>query len=61
MQLPFTFLTTGEVFHVEENLHLLLEGWRVVFTLQKDIKRHLFVILSYELVTRKQLYSEKKQ
>ena len=37
MQLPFTFLTTGEVFHVKENLHLLLEGWRVVFTLQKDI------------------------
>ena len=37
MQLPFTFLTTGEVFHVEQNLHLLLEGWRVVFTLQKDI------------------------
>ena len=37
MQLPFTFLTTGEVFHVEENLHLLLEGWRVVFTLQKGI------------------------
>ena len=28
MQLPFTFLTTGEVFHVEENLHLSLEGWR---------------------------------
>ena len=37
MQLPFTFLTAGKVFHVEENLHLLLEGWRVVFTLQEDI------------------------